>query len=208
MKVICSSGNRKSDAREDILALHTVGTLPDSLEARRRVLCALLEACPRSRYAERISVILEYLEQHQACASTVKNSDPPKKMKNTSAQKPRPQHHASSAVILAVQECREKPLGDPQRVIVLLTHDDAQLPLPYRKALQRCGAVLIEGGTMDKALLRPLKLLAHRTRLVPTLLVSADNWRAWNRRRPLEAALIRRRTHLVSDLSHPSSETN
>jgi hypothetical protein len=51
----------------DILALHAVSTLPDSMEARREILCALLAACPRSRYAERISVMLEFLDQHQAC---------------------------------------------------------------------------------------------------------------------------------------------
>jgi hypothetical protein len=56
----------------DILALHAVSTLPDSVQARRRILCALLAACPRSRYAERISVILEYLEQHQACLESSK----------------------------------------------------------------------------------------------------------------------------------------
>jgi hypothetical protein len=68
--------NRKSEPATDIVALHAVATLPDSLEARRRILCALLAACPRSRYAERISVMLEHLEQHRACARTVQNSKP------------------------------------------------------------------------------------------------------------------------------------
>jgi hypothetical protein len=66
--------NRKSELATDIVALHAVTTLPDSLGARRRILCALLAACPRSRYAERISVMLEHLEQHQACALNVQNS--------------------------------------------------------------------------------------------------------------------------------------
>jgi hypothetical protein len=67
--------NRKIAPATDILALHAVATLPDSLAARRRLLSALLAACPRSRYAERISVMLEYLEQHQACAVTVRSSN-------------------------------------------------------------------------------------------------------------------------------------
>lgn len=67
--------NRKDEPATDIVALHAVATLPDSLEVRRRILCALLAACPRSRYAERISVMLEYLEQHRACAITVQNSN-------------------------------------------------------------------------------------------------------------------------------------
>jgi hypothetical protein len=57
----------KKPEATDILALHAVSTLPDSLAARRKILCALLAACPRSRYAERISILLEYLDQHQAC---------------------------------------------------------------------------------------------------------------------------------------------
>jgi hypothetical protein len=74
MKMNLPNDHRKDEPASDIVARHTVATLPDSLEARRRILCALLAACPRSRYAERISVMLEYLEQHQACAITVQNS--------------------------------------------------------------------------------------------------------------------------------------
>jgi hypothetical protein len=74
MKTKSPSRTRKSEPATDIVARHTVATLPDSLEARRRILCALLAACPRSRYADRISVMLEHLEQHQACAITVQNS--------------------------------------------------------------------------------------------------------------------------------------
>ena len=75
MKTNSGICNIKSDPATDIVALHAVATLPDSLQARRRILCALLTACPRSRYAERISVMLEFLEQHQACASNVQNSN-------------------------------------------------------------------------------------------------------------------------------------
>jgi hypothetical protein len=74
MKMNLAKGNRKSELASDIVARHAVATLPDSLEARRRILGALLAACPRSRYADRISVMLEHLEQHQACAITVQNS--------------------------------------------------------------------------------------------------------------------------------------
>jgi hypothetical protein len=77
MKMSAGKSNRNREPAPDIVALHAVATLPDSLEERRRILCALLAACPRSRYAERISVMLEYLEQHQACAKTVKNSKSP-----------------------------------------------------------------------------------------------------------------------------------
>jgi len=74
MKMFAGKSNKKSEPATDIVALHAVATLPDSLIARRRILCALLAACPRSRYAERISVMLEHLEQHQACATSVQNS--------------------------------------------------------------------------------------------------------------------------------------
>jgi hypothetical protein len=73
MKPCAGTCNKKSEPAADIVALHAVATLPDSLEARRKILGALLAACPRSRYAERISVMLEHLEQHQACAQTVQH---------------------------------------------------------------------------------------------------------------------------------------
>jgi|HubBroStandDraft_1064217.scaffolds.fasta_scaffold292526_2 hypothetical protein len=74
MNTTVAKSNKKSEPAADIVALHAVATLPDSLTARRRILWALLAACSRSRYAERISVMLEHLEQHQACAATVLNS--------------------------------------------------------------------------------------------------------------------------------------
>ena len=75
MKMNSAKRKRKREPATDIVARHTVATLPDSLEARQRILCALLAACPRSRYAERISVMLEHLEQHHACAIAVQNSN-------------------------------------------------------------------------------------------------------------------------------------
>jgi hypothetical protein len=79
MKTNWAGNNGENESATDFLARHTVATLPDSLEGRRRVLCALLAACPRSRYAERIAIMLEHLEQHQACALKVQNSTTQKK---------------------------------------------------------------------------------------------------------------------------------
>jgi hypothetical protein len=109
-----------------------------------------------------------------------------------------------AAVFRAVQECRAKPSGDPQRIIVLLGPPGLGLPLLYRDLLQRRGAVIMLAGSMDKKRVGFLKLLANRTRVVPLLLATAEAWRCWKRRRPLEAALIRRRTHLVVELDDSS----
>jgi hypothetical protein len=111
-----------------------------------------------------------------------------------------------AAVFRAVQECRAKPPGDPQRIIVLLAPSDFGLPQLYCDLLRHRGAVLVQAGSMDKGGLGFLKLLAHRTRLVPLLLASAGVWRRWNQRRTFEAAQIRRRTHLVVELDAPSSD--
>jgi hypothetical protein len=70
MTIRPGKSNKKIAESTDIVALHTVKTLPDSLEARQKILRALLAACPQSRYAERISVMLEHLNQHQACFPT------------------------------------------------------------------------------------------------------------------------------------------
>jgi hypothetical protein len=111
-----------------------------------------------------------------------------------------------TAVLRAVQECRAKPLGDPQRIIVLLAPADFGLSAPCRQTLQRRGAVLVPAGQLDQSRLRFLKLLAHRTRVVPLLLASVEFWRAWNECQTQEAAQIRRRTFLVFQLDQPSSE--
>jgi hypothetical protein len=113
-----------------------------------------------------------------------------------------------SAGLCAVQECRAKPLGDPQRIIVLLIPPGFGLPARYRQALRHRGAVLVPAGPMDRNRVRFLKLLAHRTRVVPVVLASAEDWRRWNRSRPLAAAQIRRRTVLVVEFSAPSCANN
>lgn len=113
-----------------------------------------------------------------------------------------------AAVFHAVQECRAKPPGDPQRIIVLLAPSGFGLPLLYCQLLRRRGAVIVQAGQLDRKRLGFLKLLAHRTRVVPLLLASAAAWCRWNRRRILEAAQIRRRTHLVVELDEPSSDNN
>jgi len=95
-----------------------------------------------------------------------------------------------AAVFHAVQECRAKPPGDPQRIIVVLAPSDCGLPLLYCELLRRRGAVILQAGSLDRKRLGFLKLLAHRTRVVPLLLASAAAWRRWTRRRTLEAAQI------------------
>ncbi len=111
-----------------------------------------------------------------------------------------------AAVFRAVQECRAKPSGDPQRIIVLLAPSGFGLPLLYRELLRRRGAVLVPAGQLDQARLGFLKFLAHRTRVVPLLMASADAWRRWCQRRTIEAAQIRRRTYLVAELDAPFSD--
>ncbi|MGA2748844.1 MAG: hypothetical protein ABSG59_08720 [Verrucomicrobiota bacterium] len=66
---------KKPDAT-DIVTLHAVATLPDSMAARRTILCALLAACPRTRYADRISLMLEHLEQHNSMSSALSTQNP------------------------------------------------------------------------------------------------------------------------------------
>ncbi len=100
---------------------------------------------------------------------------------------------AVEAVLSAVQECRAKPLGDPQRIVVLLAPSGFGLPPLFRQALRRSGAILVPAGAMDRNRVRFIKLLAHRTRVVPLLLANFEDWRRWNRRQPLVAAQIRRR---------------
>lgn len=113
-----------------------------------------------------------------------------------------------AAIVNAVQECRSKPAGDPQRIIVLLAPSGFGIPLPYCQLLRRRGAVLMQAGQLDEKRLGFIKLLAHRTRLVPLLLASASAWQRWTRRRTLEAAQIRRRTHLVVQLDEPLCDNN
>jgi len=113
-----------------------------------------------------------------------------------------------SDVLCGVQECRVKPLGDPQRIIVVLTPPGAGLPQSYRQALQVRGALLVPAGPMDRNRVRFIKLLAHRTRFVPVLLAHVDAWRHWHRRQPITAAQIRRRTFMIVQLEAPSPANN
>jgi hypothetical protein len=48
------------------------------------------------------------------------------------------------------------------------------LPLLYCQLLRRRGAVIVPAGQLDRKRLGFLKLLAHRTRVVPLLLASAE----------------------------------
>jgi hypothetical protein len=105
-----------------------------------------------------------------------------------------------ASVFRAVYECRAKPIGDPQRIIVLLAPPGAVLPLPHCDLLRRRGAVLVRVNELDRKCLAFVKHLAHRSQVVPLLIASAATWRRWTRRRCLEAAQIRRRTHLVVEL--------
>jgi hypothetical protein len=113
-----------------------------------------------------------------------------------------------SEALCAVQECRAKPLGDPQRIIVVLTPPGAGLPQSYRQALRLRGAMLVAAGPMDRNRVRFIKLLAHRTRFVPVLVASVDEWRNWHRRQPLTSAQIRRRTFMTIELESPSLDQN
>jgi hypothetical protein len=110
-----------------------------------------------------------------------------------------------SAIFRAVQECRAKPSGDPQRIIVMLAPPGFALPLLYCQLLRRRGAVLLSAGSMDKQRVSLLKLLANRTRLVPLVLATTEAWQRWRRRRSVDSAQIRRRTHLVVEFDAPSS---
>ena len=117
-------------------------------------------------------------------------------------------HAAMKTVLSAVQECRAKSLGDPQRIIVLLAPPGFALPPLYSKVLRHHGALLVPAGTMGQNRVKFLKLLAHRTRVVPLLLASAEEWRRWNRSRPLAAAQLHRRTFLEVEIGVPSCANN
>jgi hypothetical protein len=113
-----------------------------------------------------------------------------------------------SELLCGVQECRVKPLGDPQRIIVVLTPPGAGLPQTYRQALRLRGALLVPAGLMDPNRVRFIKLLAHRTRFVPVLLADVEEWRRWHRRQPIAAAQIRRRTFMKVELEATSPAIN
>jgi hypothetical protein len=104
------------------------------------------------------------------------------------------------SLLRAVEECRQKPLGDPQRIIVVLAPPGGGLTQKYRQALRQRGALLVPAGLMDRSRVRFIKLLAHRTRFVPVVLAIAEDWRRWYRRQPIPAAQIRRRIFMMSEL--------
>jgi hypothetical protein len=90
----------------------------------------------------------------------------------------------------------------------LLMPPGAKLPQGFCQALRHCGAMLVPAGDMDRTRVRFLKLLAHRTRLVPVFLAHVEAWRRWHRSQPLTAAQIRRRTFLVAELKAPTFINN
>jgi hypothetical protein len=112
-------------------------------------------------------------------------------------------HHSVSlaAVLRAVNECRAKPPGDPQRIIIVLTPADggrAAPPLP--------SVVVADAALFGCQELETLTRLVNRTRAIPVLRVSEEAWRRWARRWPRQTAQIRRRTHLIVRLNEPQTQ--
>jgi hypothetical protein len=98
------------------------------------------------------------------------------------------------AVLGAVLECRAKPAGDPQRIIILLAPSDGRAAPPM------VPVVVADATLFGREELETLTRLVNRTLAVPVLRVSEDAWRGWARRWPRQAAQIRRRTHLIVNL--------
>jgi hypothetical protein len=111
-------------------------------------------------------------------------------------------HYSESldAVLRAILECRAKPAGDPQRIIVLLAPGDGGRTTPPRGPM-----VVMDAALFGWQELETLTHLVNRTRAVPVLRVSEDAWRGWARRWPRQAAQIRRRTHLIVTLGQPQT---
>jgi hypothetical protein len=63
----------------DILAGHALATLPDSVAARRKLLCAVLTLCPAFRHADKILVMLVLLEQHATIGSRIQRPSAPRR---------------------------------------------------------------------------------------------------------------------------------
>jgi hypothetical protein len=103
-----------------------------------------------------------------------------------------------NAVFRAVLECRAKPAGDPQRIIIVLSPGDGGRAAPPLAAV-----VVADATLFGREELETLTCLVNRTRAVPVLRVSEDAWR-W----PRQAAQIRRRTHLIVSLSQPTTQEN
>jgi len=105
-----------------------------------------------------------------------------------------------AAIFRAVRECRAKPAGDPQRIIIVLSPGDGGKAAPPLATVVVADAVLF-----GREELETLTRLVNRTRAVPVLRVSEETWRHWHRRWPRQAAQIRRRTHLIARLGQPST---
>jgi hypothetical protein len=129
-------------------------------------------------------------------------------------------------VLRAVEECRAKPAGDFQRIVVVLAPPDRARSRLCGALAQRCGATLVTAASIRQRhlleqVMRPcfyggrpvlaidqaeylgreeldtLKLLINLTPVVLVLLSTAQAYRAWDQRWPIEARQIRRRAHLV-----------
>jgi len=108
-----------------------------------------------------------------------------------------------AAVFRAVQECRAKPPGDPQRIIILLA------PAPNDPDAPPLASVVVANATpFGRQELEAITRLVNLTQAVPVLRVSEEAWRGWSRRWPRQAAQIRRRTHLLVKLSQTQSNLN
>jgi hypothetical protein len=109
-----------------------------------------------------------------------------------------PNSMSMAAIFRAVHECRTKPVGDPQRIIILLAP-----ALDERTAPPLTTVLVSDAATFGRQELENLTHLVNHTRAVPVLRVSEEAWHGWNRRWPRQAAQIRRRTHLVVKLNQP-----
>ncbi len=104
-----------------------------------------------------------------------------------------------AAVFRAVHECRLKPAGDPQRIVVLLAPAPAGPVAPSLASV----VVVADASSFGRQELETLTHLVNHTMAVPVLQVSEEAWRGWSRRWPRQAAQLRRRTHLVVNLTKP-----
>jgi hypothetical protein len=106
-----------------------------------------------------------------------------------------------TAVFRAIRECRAKPAGDPQRIIILLSPGEGEKAAPPLATVLVADAMLF-----GREELETLTRLVNRTRAVPVLRISEEAWRGWSRRWPRQAAHIRRRTHFIARLDQPSTQ--
>lgn len=205
---------KKVEAME-IIARHAIATLPDSVGERRQVLDAILAACPKSRYAGKISFLLEHLEQHQSMLER----------KNRSYAGP------LAEAFGAVEECRAKPLNDPIRILIFLEDANNETGLagelvrrfnairtrasPVGRKIVPClpkniqddPAVLVveKACHLSRQDLDAFRRLVNRVKVVLVLLATEEIWRKWNERWPMETKPIRRRAHAIVHLTNQQS---